>query len=278
MINHIGKTLIMASALMGSLAAASETHPLMSSKYWVNLGIYFPSRDFDAAAVGGVGPAVRPGPLVDFEKSVGVSDEPELFNFELGWRFGEAWGVSLQHFESQRRRQAVLSKTIDWDGVTYEAGVDVAAESEVKITRVFFSRDFRDRERHSLRLGAGLHYIKLRAEISGQATLEDLSTEFRRGLVSASVPVPNIGAWYRYSPSARWLLSTRLDWFSANVGDFSGGIWNVAAGANFRLTDKIGIGLSYQFLELDGTIRDTNWKGEIRTRFDGPVLYLTGFW
>ena len=53
MINHIGKTLIMASALMGSLAAASETHPLMSSKYWVNLGIYFPSRDFDAAAVGG---------------------------------------------------------------------------------------------------------------------------------------------------------------------------------------------------------------------------------
>ena len=281
MVNRIGKTLIMASALMGSLASAAETHPLMSSKYLVNLGIYFPSRDFEAKAFGNVGPPGRqdqPVQFVDFERSVGVNDRPEIFSFEMGWRFGSVWGVALQHFESKRTRRTVLSKSIEWDGMTYDAGVEVSAGTEVKITRVFFSRDFRNRDRHSLRLGAGIHYIKLGAEISGQATLEDMSTGFHRGVVSASVPVPNIGAWYRYSPSARWLFSTRLDWFSADLGDFSGGIWNVATGANYRLTDKIGIGLSYQFFELGGTIRETNWKGDIRTRFDGPVIYLTGFW
>lgn len=49
----------------------------------------------------------------------------------------------------------------------------------------------------------------VRNEISGEATLDDESREFRVSDASASFPVPDIGAWYRFSPSDRWLLDAR---------------------------------------------------------------------
>lgn len=247
----------------------------MHSSYSVNLGAYFPSRNFDASA--GTSPGVRP-PLIDWEKSLGATDKVDIFNIEVSWRYSENWGLTLQRFESARSTQQTLESTIEWDELTYEAGINITAKSETSITRLFFSRDYRDGERHSLRLGAGIHYIETSAEINGIATLEDASKEFRRSVVSASLPVPNIGAWYRFSPTERWMLSARADWFSANVGDYSGRIWNIAAGANFKLTDHVGLGLSFQFFELDGAVQDTRWRGYLQTRFDGPVINLTGYW
>jgi hypothetical protein len=258
-----------------SVANASEAHPLMSSKYWVNLGAFFAARDFDASASGALGDIRRE---IDFEKSMGLDDRPDLFNVELGWRFSQRWDLSLQHFFAERHSQVTLDETIEWEDVSYDIGANISVNSEFKVTRVFFSRRFWERERHSLRLGAGFHFIEASLGISGEATLDDTSTEFRTSAVSASVPVPNIGGWYRYSPSDRWLLNVRADWFSANMDDYSGGIWNVAAGANYRLTKNFGIGISYQLFEMDGTIKETAWRGKLRTRFTGPHIYLTGFW
>jgi opacity protein-like surface antigen len=269
----IGSALVVYPA--SASVAATDVHPLMYSKYAVKVGLYAPSRRFDASARGSTSVV---SPLVDFERSLNANDQVRTINIDMGWRFSENWGFTIQHFGTDRGAQTTLDSTFDWNGLTYEAGVDISARSKTEITRLFFSRDYRDGARHSLRIGAGVHYIETSAEISGVATLDDASREFRRSVVSASLPIPNIGAWYRYSPSARWLLSARADWFSADVGDYSGLIWNIAVSADYALTDHIGIGLSYQFVELDGAISDTRWRGSLRTKFDGPVINLTGFW
>ncbi len=267
--------MVISCLFAASLANASDTHPLMTSKYWANLGAFFAARDFDASARGQNGAIRRE---IDFETAVDLDDRPDLFNLELGWQFGKKWDLSLQHFFSERKSGKTLTETIVWEDVSYDVGVDVFARSKVKVTRVFFSRDVWESERQSLRLGAGFHFIETSIDISGEATLDDASKEFRTSVVSASLPIPNIGAWYRFSPSERWLLNARVDWISADVGDFSGGIWNIATGANYRLTKNFGVGLSYQFFQIDGEIRETLWKGNLRTRFSGPHIYLTGFW
>jgi len=269
------KLLLVSFAFVASLANAADVHPLVSSKYWVSVGAFFASADFKANAQGGVGGEDQ---RVDFETSMGVDDRPDLLDLEFGWRFGEKWDMSLQYFYADRERTTTLGEAIEWEGVTYDLGADITAKTDFEVTRLFFSRHVWKNERHDLRLGAGIHYIRLSGEISGEATLDDESREFRASDASASFPVPDIGAWYRFSPSDRWLLDARVDWFSANVGDYSGSLWNFAVGANFRVHKNFGIGLSYQFFELNGTIRDTNWKGDARTRFDGPEINLTGFW
>jgi hypothetical protein len=269
------KTALLTCLLSGSLASAQDIHPLMSSTYWIKAGAFFAAHEFDASASVSAAGIERE---IDFEKTFALDDHPELFMAELGWQFGEKWGFGLQYFGSQRKANRVIEETFEWEDLTYNAGVSIRAGTEINITRLFFSREFLSGGRHSLRVGAGIHWLDLSASVAGEATLNDISTEFRKSVVTASAPVPNIGAGYLFSPSKRWLLGVRVDWLSADVSDISGRIWNVAGSANYQLTKKLGVGLNYQFFEINGSTASSNWRGDIRMRFRGPFLYLTGAW
>ena len=84
--------------------------------------------------------------------------------------------------------------------------------------------------------------------------------------------------WYRYSPNRRWAFTGRADWLSASIGDISGGILNLSAGVNVSLFDHLGIGLNYQYFQLDVSVREDDWRGDLVAAYDGPYLYLSGYW
>lgn len=261
--------------LFSGTAGAQEVHPIMESRWWVNAGSYLAERSFKASANATVAGTTRE---FDFEGALGLEDAPNVLMAELGWQFGEKWGAALQYFNSSRKASRTLDESFEWQGNTYDIGAVLEAETNIDITRVFFARRFFDDGPHHLRLGAGLHWIEIGATVAGQATLNDQSTEFRRSSASASLPVPNVGAWYRYSSHDRWLLSARVDWLDARVDNYSGSIWNVSGGVNYRIWDHIGIGASYQYFQLSGEVKEPNWRGEIKTSFTGPYLYVSGFW
>lgn len=268
--------LVALSVTPPSLASAEDdVHPLMTSKYWGNVGVYFSARDFDASASGSIGGLTRE---IDFESSAGLGDSPDLLMAELGWQFSQNWGLAVQYFKSERSASRTLTESIEWQDLVFDVGVRLEAKSSIEITRLFFARRFREDGPHSLRLGAGFHWLSLGASLAGEATLDDLSREFRRSVVTADLPMPNIGAWYRYSPSRRWMLNMRADWLSASVDGYKGGIWNATAGASFSLWEHVSVGLNYQFFQLDGRINEDSWRGEIQTTFTGPFVYVSGYW
>jgi hypothetical protein len=278
---NLVNVILLSSLVMSLPAAAAESaiaddmHPMMTDTYWLNVGAYFAARDLDASVDGGVGIA---DVSWDFESAMGLDDKPDLLMSEFGWQYAKEWGLSLQYFRSDRHANKTLDKIIEWDDLIFNVGVDISSTSKLAVTRLFFSRRFWDGGRHSVRLGAGIHLLEAAVTISGQATLNDMSTEYRTAAASASFPVPDIGVWYRYSPSDRWLLNARLDWLSADTGDFQGSVWNFAAGANFRVAEHFGIGLTYQLFEINGRIRETYWRGSFRTRLTGPNLHVTAHW
>lgn len=248
---------------------------MMESKWWLTAGSFFAEAEFEASASGTVAGNTRE---VDLEGNLGLGDSDDLFMGELGWQFGEKWGMALQYFRSSRSASKVLDETVEWQGETYDVGAQIDAGTTFEITRLFFARQFRDRGPHSLRLGAGLHLLGLSAEISGQARIDDMTTEFRRAAATADVPIPNIGAWYRYSPNDRWLFNLRVDWLSASIDNYSGGIWNVLGGVNFRIWDHFGVGAAYEFFQISGDLTEDNWHGSIESTYSGPYLYLSGYW
>ena len=273
----IAKLTLLGYLFAASLACADDRHPALDSKFYVSVGGYFASRVFNASAEGSVTPTM-PTPYVDFDSGVKVDDSPQLVIVEFRWQFSEKWDLGLQYFSATRDTQRTLDGTIEWDGVTYEVGANVAAETSVDITRIVFSRQFRQKDGHDFRLTGGLHWIEVSAQIGGDATLDDGTTSFTTSKASASLPIPNVGALYQYSPSQKWLLSARFDWFSADIGDYSGGIWNANLGANYQVAKHIGVGLGYQFFQVDGTLNEDRWKGDLRVRFSGPTFQVSGFW
>lgn len=256
-------------------AAAQDFHPAMDSKVWVNVGAFFAQRNFEASAKASVpGIALK----VDFEKVLGLDDNPELGIAEFGWQFGTKWALATQFFRANRENRWSLRETVEWEDLVFDIGAEVRAGTDFEVTRFVLSRQFRDNGPHSLRLVGGFHYLEFGAFLAGEVSLDNETAEFRRSAVSASAPVPNLGVWYRYSPSNRWLATARIDWLSADVGDYSGSIWNIAVGANYALGKRAGIGLAYQFFNISGAVREDLWRGDVDVRFSGPNLHLSLFW
>lgn len=267
--------IFIAFLFLSSAVSGQDRHPAMEKTWSVNFGYFFVERDLKASAnatVGGINKEF------DFEKALGLDDSGNLFMAELGWQYTENWGVALQYFRTERDASRTLDESFEWQGDTYDIGARIDAGTKLEITRVFFARRFRDNGPHSLRVGAGIHWLDISAEVSGLATLNDETSEFRRNAAAASLPVPNIGGWYRYSPNDRWMLNARVDWLSASIDNYSGDIWNVSAGINYRLWNNIGVGASYQYFELGGDVTEDKWRGALEVTLTGPFLYVSGFW
>jgi hypothetical protein len=93
--------------------------------------------------------------------------------------------------------------------------------------------------------------------------------------VNAGVPLPNLGVWYMYSWSPKWVFGARLDWLSVSIGDYSGGLSDLQVGVNYQMSKIFGIGLSYDRFNLNVDATSSDISGQIETGQAGPRLTLT---
>ena len=121
----------------------------------------------------------------------------------------ESW-FAVFPVSAQGRR--TLERTIEWNDVVFDIGADVRGETK-STSPALFCRVTSSTRRPRLAARAGLHWLDVSAQISGEATLGDGTTGFAASKASASLPIPNVGATYKYSPSAKWLYGVRFDWF-----------------------------------------------------------------
>ena len=156
----------------------------------------------------------------------------------------------------------------------------VERERDIDFTliRTFFGRNLDSADHHDFGVGIGLHYLEIGAFIEGNATVNGQPAGFRRETATAAAPLPNIGAWYVRSLSERWAFRARLDWLSADVGDYDGTLINAALGFNFQLFEHAGLGVSYNLFLLDVGVDDDGWRGEVKTSYEGLFVHASAYW
>jgi len=250
-----------------------DQHPRLTDRFLFSAGAFVPEKNLKVRVDGKL-----PTLDVDFDERLGLSSEETTGSGELRWRFGEKWSVSGQYFKTKDSATVTLTEDISWEDYVLKVGSNVGAGVEFSVARVFFGREFSSGQKHEFGLGFGLHWLEIGAFVEGEFFLNDESTGFRRESVSADAPLPNIGGWYWYALSPRWMLTTRLDWFGASIGDYSGNLWNANAGVSFQAWRNVGISLSYQLFNLDVDIDKSDWHGGVDLTYDGPFLAINLIW
>ncbi|MDJ0941689.1 MAG: hypothetical protein QNJ00_18135 [Woeseiaceae bacterium] len=262
---------------MPAVAAAQADddllHPALTSKFTVDVGVFFPDRELDVVVRGNASSRDR---QIDFYENLNLNSTEEIFATELAWRFGERWSFLAQYFRSSDTNVAELEEDVFFGDIVFNAGSNVVGGAELQLTRMFFGRKFDMRPRHDLGVGGGIHWLTLRNFIEGNIIINDVPT-FTRRSVSAEAPLPNIGAWYRYSISPKWAFRSRFDLFSANIDAYSGVLINASAGLNYQLFEHVGVGLSYNYFELDVRVDKSDWRGSYETIYNGAYVYLSAF-
>ncbi|MCP4044855.1 MAG: hypothetical protein GY732_02555, partial [Gammaproteobacteria bacterium] len=199
-------------------------------------------------------------------------------SLDFRWRFGEKWSFWGQYWKVNSEGGNILTEDVEWEDLVFKEGSFANAGVDLTVARMFFGRTMMSGPRYEFGLGAGLHWMEFGAFLEGEVILEDGETGFQRGNVDASFPLPNIGGWYMYSWSSKWVASARVDWLSVSIGDYSGGLWSASAGINFQAFKNVGFGLSYNNFDLNVDVDKNDWHGEVRTRQHGPRLVVTATW
>jgi len=259
------------------LAEDFEFHPALSDNFTLNLGAFKSDNSFSISA-GSVD--ISANDEINFPDSVGVDESSTFLNSELRWKFGaqRKWSLWGQYFSNNATGDATLTEDITFQDITFREGTFIGAGVKLEVTRVFVGRSFVKNQQHDFGIGVGLHNLDFSAFIEGEVLINEETSEFRRSEASKSQPLPNVGAWYHYSPARKWLLHGRVDWISATIGDYDGTLWNAAVGVNYQAFRHVGFSLSYQYFDLNLVVDKSDWNGEMHLRYSGPILGMTINW
>jgi len=254
-------------------------HPAMSDNFFLYLGAFRSDNSFKIRAEGReIGPI--DGSDIDFDDSLGVDDSSTLLNAQLRWNFGKSrkWSLWGQYFSNNAKGEATLEEDVEWQDVIFREGTFVGAGVKFEVIRAFLGYSFVKKEQHDFGVGIGIHNLDLSTYIEGNILIDDESTGFRRKEASESQPLPNIGAWYHFSPAKRWLLRARVDWMSAEIGNYDGTLWNTNIGVNYQAWRHVGFDLSWQYFNLNVDVDKTDWNGGVDMTYSGPMLSVTFNW
>ena len=253
----------------------SDIHPYLSSEFFVDLGVYFPDRKVGIQVDGTLS---GPHDPIDFNDELGLDISDETFALNFGWRYGKKWELAAQYFESSGSTGAVLEEDIEWGDVIFEQGSSVVAGQGFTLVRAFFARRFESKEQHEFGIGAGIHWVELSAFMKGDVSVGGGGNTETRESARGSLPLPNVGIWYMHSISPKWAFKARFDWLDVSYDIYSGTQTNASIGLNYRLSNNFGAGLSYNLLDLDYTVKDSDWRGRAVLRYEGLYAHLTVFW
>jgi hypothetical protein len=272
---HLIKLAMLAIMFSSSVAAQTEDdyHPFLSDKFNLDAGAFFPNISYTLRVDG-----ITPGDEIDFDEALNLEDYQATPSINFRWRFGKKWSFWGQYWDTSTHGGFVLTEDTTWKGVTFKEGTFANTGIDLKVVRVFFGREFSVSPKHEFGLGLGLHWMELGSFLEGEVIIDENTTDFQRVKVGTEFPLPNIGGWYMYSWSPKWIFQSRLDWLSASIGDYSGSQWDIQAGVNYQMFKTIGIGLYYKAYLLDVDVDRSDFRGKVEMDQYGPLLTLTATW
>jgi hypothetical protein len=256
--------------------SSRKYHPFLSDTFNLGLGVYRPSKKAEFGGRTDIGGGS--------EASIEGNDSQSTGSLNFRWRFTKNWSFQGTYWATDSSNQHTLTEDFTWsppgggDDVLFEAGTFIGTGIDSTIARLFIGRSFFRKPNHDFGLGAGLHWIELDFFIEGQAIVNGISTPKYHEGVSASVPLPNLGIWYMYSWSPKWVLTSRLDWLDVTIEEISGSMFDASVGLNYQMSEHFGIGLAINAFILDVKVDSNRRSVGFETEQIGPRLNITWNW
>ncbi len=151
--------------------------------------------------------------------------------------------------------------------------VDTSFETDFYVTQVGYS--FLKNERGELGVGAGLHVVDFDTTLKVSGEINGIGGSVQSDTADLTVPLPNILGFGTYAFTPKLSLDGSIGWFGLDYNDYSGNLVTLSANLEYRLTDHFGIGVGYNYVDMDLTIKKSSRKNEYDLEYNGPVLYVS---
>jgi len=264
-------SIIFTAALAASCCASAWGGNSIEDTHIFRIGAY--EQDIDV--MGGVTREGEQGVDLDFDRVLGLEDSSTTFFFSYQWRFGEKWSLQALYSDMSSDGSKVATRDFTWNGQDYTAGLELDTDFNLDTYLVAVNYSFVRNERVEFGVGFGLHAFDIETDIDVKASIDNVTDTGGRNTSTLLAPLPNLRAYGTFMITPRWEVSASLGWLSFNYEDYDGSYLFLNASTEYRVTDKFGIGLSYQSAEIDIEHQSTHRTEDFNIDLLGPSLYLT---
>jgi len=247
--------------------SSAKYHPFLSDTFHIGLGVYRPTQKRK------IGVDLS---LVNVQDSLDATEDQTTAMVDFRWRYTENWSFQAQYWATSSDSRHTVTEPFEFNGQEFLPGSFVGAGLDTSIARLFWGRSFFRKPSTDWGVGLGLHWMEMDVFVEGE--IVGGGTGLHRESASAVAPLPNLGIWYMYSWSPKWVLLTRLDWLEVTFEEFSGSMFDASVGVNYQMSDHFGVGLALNAFKLDVEVDSGEWKSGLETSQYGPRLNVTWNW
>lgn len=240
---------------------AIPNHPALSDTFFLGLGAFAASSNTEARldSPSGVGTSI------DMEDLMGLDSNDVVFQGLARWRFTQRWRLELEHFELNRSNSKAITGQIEWGDQTFPVNTVVDTEFNIAVTRLSVGYSFFQRQDKELGIALGFHVTDLQAGMSAGGGNAD------EGEVLA--PLPVISMYGQFALTDVWALSSRIDAFRLEYDPYEGHVFSLGIDMLCQPWRHFGFGFGWRSLEIEASVDDGDWRGEISTNYQGPIVF-----
>lgn len=250
----------------------SGNHPLLSDRFVIGAGGMWANVNGTASLNSR---SDVDGTEIDLEDDLGFDDDESIWAANFRWRITDKFNLSLSYLQLHQSSKHVLTETINWGNLQFEPGTRVDSKFDLGMTRAFLGYSLIKTDQAELGIGAGLHFLDFDARLGGQAAVNGITIPYASQSADFLAPLPNLGVYGGYAFSPKWYVGAYADWLSLDIDDYSGSLTGLGANIQYQAFKHAGIGIGYQYFNVNVKVDKSDWKGEVDYTYQGPSVFIT---
>ena len=230
---------------LAGLVAAPAFGQQFDNNVTVRAAGYFPAID----SVISVGLPNGPGTEIDLESDLNYERRATLPAVAINWRISDDFVLTGEFFNIQRMSATFLGRDITVGDTTYPVNAKVSTKFGSNIYRGTIGYLVHQTETFEFGVALGLHATDFRFEIAGQASAGGAGGQFRSESRSVFAPLPTIGGVINWEPVPKVTVSTKVDWLSLTIDEYSGRLINAELSGAYRLWKRVDVGAMLRYVD-----------------------------
>lgn len=204
------------------------------------------------------------GTEIDFVEDLGI-EKSRFGEFRAVLRPGRKHKFRVQYLPIDYEAEAVLQRTIVFNGIAFDIGLPVASSLSWRTWRFGYEYDFLYRDRGFLGFVVEAKYTDVEVNLESV-----IASEFAR----ARGPIPAIGLVGRVYPVANISLTGEFTGFKipdSLDGDYQGQYFDFDLYATLNFVDQFGVQLGYRSLDVSYVIKEDSGDLTLKGLYFGAV-------
>jgi len=219
------------------------------------------------------GPVLGVGTNVDFTQTLGGDTSTDALRIDTLYHFNERHAVGFSWYRVGLSGEKNLNQTIQIRDNTVSAGAATQTSLSFNTYRLLYNYSFYRSEKAELAFSPGLYMMKTNFNFAGQGTINGTPGSVVIVNQQLTVPLPSVGLVANYNITPKLKFESRYDFFYLSLGNYSGSMFELYAGLEYRIIRHFALGAAYD--RLQAGLRGNGHEG-FNANFSYNLLYVYG--